>query len=42
MYDIIFYDDEHGNEPVREYIDKLQRKAKKSKDARINLNKIIA
>lgn len=27
---------------MREYIDKLQRKAKKSKDARINLNKIIA
>lgn len=42
MYEIIFYDDERGKEPVREYIDELNLKAKTSKDARVKLNKIVA
>ena len=42
MYDVIFYDDERGNEPVKDFIDELNSRAATSKDARINLNKIIA
>ena len=42
MYEIVFYDDERGNEPVKEFIEKLNDKAATSKDARINLKKIVA
>jgi len=39
MYDIIFYKDRHGTEPIKEYIKKLA--AKSDKDSRINTNKIL-
>ena len=42
MYEIIFYDDERGQEPVKDFILSLQEKAQKNKDARIKLNKVIA
>ncbi len=38
MYSIKFYKDKNGNEPVKEYLEKLARK--NDKDSRINLNKI--
>ena len=38
MYDIIFYEDKRGKSPVLDFINDLA--SKKSKDARINLNKI--
>jgi len=39
MYDIIFYKDRHGNEPVKDFIIKLS--SKNDKDSRINTNKIL-
>ena len=39
MYEIHFYKDKSGKEPVKEYIAKLA--AKKDKDSRIKLNKIM-
>ncbi|MDO4439330.1 MAG: type II toxin-antitoxin system RelE/ParE family toxin [Eubacteriales bacterium] len=38
MYEIVFYRDKEGKEPVYEYM--LELAKKNSKDARINLNKI--
>ena len=40
MYNVYFYQDENGRQPVREYLDKLEEKSAKSKDARIKYNKI--
>lgn len=40
MYDVYFYQDSNGRQPVREYLDKLEKKSLKSKDARIKYNKI--
>ncbi len=40
MYKVNFYQDENGNEPVREYLDKLEEESVRSKDARIKYNKI--
>ena len=42
MYDVIFYSDASGNEPIAEYILELRKKSYTSKDARVNLNKIVA
>ena len=42
MYEVIFYSDAKGNEPIAEYILDLRLKSYTSKDARVNLNKIIA
>lgn len=39
MYEIHFYRDKNGKEPVKEYIAKLA--AQKDKDSRIKLNKIM-
>ena len=39
LYEIHFYRDKNGKEPVKEYIAKLA--AKKDKDSRIKLNKIM-
>ena len=39
MYNIIFYKDQKGNQPVLEYIRELQ--AKGDKDSRIKVNKIF-
>lgn len=40
MYEIRFYRDKNGNEPVKEYLQELA--AKQSKDSRIKLTKIRA
>lgn len=40
MYKVHFYRDANGNQPVKEYLDKLEAKSTKSKDARIKYNKI--
>ena len=40
MYEVHFYQDVNGNQPVKEYLDKLEEKSIKSKDARIKYNKI--
>ena len=40
MYEVYFYQDADGNQPVREYLDKLEEKSAKSKEARIKYNKI--
>lgn len=41
MYEIIFYEDAQGNCPVDDFISKLDHKAAKNKDARIQLKQII-
>lgn len=35
MYEVYFYQDASGKQPVKEYLDKLEEKSIKSKDARI-------
>jgi len=42
MYDIIFYSDSRGRELTVEFISELRQKAHTDKNARINLNKIVA
>lgn len=42
MYEIEFYEDKYGVSEVAEYIKELRRKSTKNKEARINLNKIVA
>lgn len=42
MYDIEFYEDDHGYSELKEYIKELRKKSAGSKDARINFNKIVA
>jgi len=41
MYKVIFYKDSKGNEPVREYMDKVRDKACTSKQDRIKYSKIV-
>lgn len=40
MYEVYFYQDSNGKQPVKEYLDRLEKKSLKSKDARIKYNKI--
>lgn len=40
MYEVVFYKDRSGREPLREYINELSQK-QNSKDARIKLKKIL-
>ncbi len=42
MYNIEFYEDEQGYSDVKQFIIDLRHRSKKSKDARINFNKIVA
>ena len=42
MFEIIFYEDEHGYSDVKEFINYLRKKSATSKDARINFNKFVA
>ena len=42
MYDVIFYSDSKGNEPIADYISELRQKSYTNKNARINFNKIVA
>lgn len=41
MYEVYFYQDVNGNQPVKEYLDQLEEKSIKSKDARIKLTNIL-
>lgn len=34
MYEVYFYQDANRNQPVKEYLDKLEEKSAKSKDAK--------
>jgi len=42
VYNIVFYANKRGEQPVKEYIDSLKEKAETSKDSRIKLTKIVA
>ena len=42
MYEIEFYKNARGDEPVKQYLEELAQKSATNKDARIKLNKIIA
>jgi len=42
MYDVIFYSDGNGNEPIAEFISELRQKSYTDKNSRVNLNKIVA
>ena len=42
MYDVIFYNDSKGNEPIAALIRDLRQKSPTDKNARINFNKIVA
>ncbi len=42
MYEIEFYQNAKGDEPVKQYLEELAQKSATSKDARIKLNKILA
>ena len=42
MYDVIFYKDRAGKEPIKEYIYELKAKASTSKQDRIQFEKIMA
>lgn len=43
MYNIIFYEDKHGNREIEQYMFDLKEKADKgNKDARIHFTKIVA
>jgi phage-related protein len=41
MYEILFYEDQEGNKPVEDFIDKLDELALINKDARIQFEQII-
>ena len=41
MFEIYFYRDRKGNEPVKQHLDKLEEKSIKSKDSRVKYNKIL-
>ncbi len=42
MYEILFYEDKNSNNQIRDYIHQLDKKSKRDKNSRINLNKMIA
>jgi len=42
MFDVIFYSDTRGNEPIAEFISELREKSRTDKNARINFTKIMA
>ena len=42
MYDVIFYSDNKGNEPIKDYINELRQRSYTDKNAKINFNKIVA
>lgn len=41
MYEVDFYEDRHGNQPVKKVLVELRDKAQTSKDARIQYQKIL-
>ena len=42
MFDVIFYSDSRGIEPTADFISELRQKSGTDKNARINLNRIVA
>lgn len=40
MYEVYFYQDSNGKQPVKDYLDKLEKKSLNDKDSRIKYNKI--
>ena len=42
MYEVDFYENKQGEQPIKEFLITLRNKAQKSKDARIQYQKIIA
>ena len=42
MYDVIFYKDNRGIEPMADFINDLRAKSRTDKNARVNFNKVIA
>lgn len=42
MYDVVFYSDSKGNEPIADFIYDLRQRSYTDKNARINFNKIVA
>lgn len=42
MFDLIFYKDKNGKSEIIDYLDQLHAKAKNSKTARINREKILS
>jgi phage-related protein len=42
VYDVIFYKDKNGDEPIKDYIYELARKGQTNKNDRIHAEKIIA
>lgn len=42
MYEVIFYKDKQGNEPIKSYLYELYRKGQTSKQERVLANKIVA
>lgn len=42
MFDIIFYKDRNGNEPIKDYLMELREKAQTNKNDRIQFNKVTA
>ena len=42
MFDVDFYEDKQGRQPIKELLITLRDKAKTSKDARVQYHKILA
>lgn len=42
MFDVEFYEDKHGRQPVKEVLIELRDRARNSKDARIQYEKILS
>jgi phage-related protein len=40
MFDVLFYENRHGGQPVREMLDDLRERSRTSKDARVQYEKI--
>ena len=40
MYEVYFYQDKNGNEPVRNYLNDLEQKSLSNKENRVKFNKI--
>ena len=41
MFEVEFYEDQHGNQPVKEVLVELREKAQSSKDARVQYQKLL-
>ena len=41
MYEVIFYRERNGKEPIKEYLEQLEAKRDRSKDDRIRFNNVI-